>query len=58
MIADIKTRAIHRTKILEGQIRGLQRTQVAEMFEAGGDETDRAVSELLTVFELSRNRTA
>jgi DNA-binding FrmR family transcriptional regulator len=93
MIADIKKRALHRTKILEGQMRGLQkmvdaeeycvdiitqslaiekslrslnkllvenhlRTHVTEMFEAGGEETDRAVTELLTVFELSRNRTA
>jgi DNA-binding FrmR family transcriptional regulator len=93
MIADIKKRALHRTKILEGQMRGLQkmvdaeeycvdiitqslaiekslrslnkllvenhlRTHVTEMFESGGDETDKAVAELLTVFELSRNRTA
>jgi DNA-binding FrmR family transcriptional regulator len=93
MIADIKKRARHRTKILEGQMRGLQRmvdaeeycvdiitqslaiekslrslnkllvenhlrTHVTEMFEAGGDEADRAVDELLTVFELSRNRAA
>jgi DNA-binding FrmR family transcriptional regulator len=93
MIADIKKRALHRTKILEGQMRGLQRmvdaeeycvdiitqslaiekslrslnkllvenhlrTHVTEMFEAGGDEADRAVDELLTVFELSRNRAA
>lgn len=91
MIADIKKRALHRTRILEGQMRGLEkmihnedycmdiitqslaiqkslgslnkllvenhlRTHVAEMFEAGGDERERATEELLKIFELSRNR--
>jgi hypothetical protein len=32
------------------------RTHVTDMFEAGGDERDAAVAELLTVFELTNNR--
>ena len=91
MIADIKKRALHRTRILEGQMRGLEkmidnedycvdivtqslaiqkslgslnkllvenhlRTHVTQMFEAGGDERDLAIDELLKVFELSNNR--
>ena len=91
MIADIKKRALHRSHILQGQLRGLEkmidnedycvdiitqslaiqnslrslnkllvenhlRTHVTDMFEAGADERDAAVSELLTVFELTNNR--
>lgn len=91
MIADIKKRALHRTRILEGQMRGLEkmidaeeycvdivtqslaiqkslgslnkllvenhlRTHVADMFEAGGDQRERAIDELLKLFELSNNR--
>src|ERR1700712_2871784 len=91
MIADIKKRALHRTKILEGQLRGVEkmiddeaycvdiipqtlaiqkslsslnkllvenhlRTHVTEMFDSGGDEREAAVTELLTVFELTNNR--
>ncbi|HVX06396.1 metal-sensitive transcriptional regulator [Humibacter sp.] len=91
MIDDIKKRALHRTRILAGQLRGLEkmienedycvdiltqslaiqkslgslnkllvenhlRTHVTEQFEAGGDERERAVEELLRVFELSNNR--
>jgi len=91
MIADIKKRALHRSRILEGQMRGLQkmidnedycmdiitqslaiqkslgslnklivenhlRTHVTDMFEAGGEQKDRAIDELLKVFELSNNR--
>jgi DNA-binding FrmR family transcriptional regulator len=91
MIEDIKKRALHRSRILEGQMRGLQkmiddeeycvdiltqslaiqkslgslnkllvenhlRTHVTEMFEAGGDEANRAVTELVKVFELGNNR--
>jgi len=91
MIADIKKRALHRSRILEGQMRGLQkmidnedycmdiitqslaiqkslgslnklivenhlRTHVADMFDAGGEQKDRAIDELLKVFELSNNR--
>ena len=32
------------------------RTHVTHMFEAGGDERERATEELLKIFELSRNR--
>jgi CsoR family transcriptional regulator, copper-sensing transcriptional repressor len=32
------------------------RTHVTDMFEAGGDEREAAVTELLTVFELTNNR--
>ena len=91
MIEDIKKRALHRTRILEGQMRGLEkmieneeycvdiitlslaiqkslgslnkllvenhlRTHVTHQFEAGGEERDAAVTELLKVFELSNNR--
>ncbi|WP_460522805.1 metal-sensitive transcriptional regulator [Humibacter antri] len=91
MIEDIKKRALHRTRILSGQLRGLEkmienedycvdiitqslaiqkslgslnkllvenhlRTHVAEQFDAGGDQRERAVEELLRVFELSNNR--
>jgi DNA-binding FrmR family transcriptional regulator len=91
MIADIKKRALHRSRILQGQLRGLEkmidnedycvdiitqslavqkslrslnkllvenhlRTHVTDMFEAGGDERELAVTELLTVFELTNNR--
>ena len=91
MIEDIKKRALHRTRILQGQLRGLEkmidnedycvdiitqslavqkslrslnklivenhlRTHVTDMFDAGGDERERAVTELLTVFELTNNR--
>jgi DNA-binding FrmR family transcriptional regulator len=91
MIADIKKRALHRSRILEGQLRGLEkmieneeycvdiitqslaiqkslrslnkllvenhlRTHVSDMFEAGGQERDRALDELLRVYELENNR--
>ena len=91
VIEDIKKRALHRTRILAGQLRGLEkmienedycvdiltqslaiqkslgslnkllvenhlRTHVTAQFEAGGDERERAVEELLRVFELSNNR--
>lgn len=91
MIADIKKRALHRSRILQGQLRGLEkmidneeycvdiitqslavqkslrslnkllvenhlRTHVSDMFEAGGDEREAAITELLTVFELQNNR--
>ncbi|MCU1469941.1 MAG: hypothetical protein JWQ39_1090 [Glaciihabitans sp.] len=91
MIEDIKKRALHRSRILQGQLRGLEkmidneeycvdiitqslavqkslrslnkllvenhlRTHVTDMFEAGGDEREAAVNELLTVFELTNNR--
>ncbi len=32
------------------------RTHVTEMFDAGGQERDRAVDELLKVYELNNNR--
>ncbi|MDQ1527317.1 MAG: CsoR family transcriptional regulator, copper-sensing transcriptional repressor [Microbacteriaceae bacterium] len=32
------------------------RTHVTEMFEAGGEQKDLAVAELLKVFELNNNR--
>jgi len=88
VIEDIKKRALHRTRILEGQLRGLGkmieaedycmdiitqsraiqrsleslnrlllenhlRTHVTDMFEAGGDERDQAVTELLKAFDFS-----
>lgn len=91
MIADLKKRALHRSRILEGQMRGLQkmidnedycmdiitqslaiqkslgslnklivenhlRTHVSDMFEAGGEQQDVAIAELLKVFELNNNR--
>jgi DNA-binding FrmR family transcriptional regulator len=91
MIEDIKKRALHRSRILQGQLRGIEkmienedycvdiitqslavqkslrslnkllvenhlRTHVTDMFEAGGDQRETAVTELLTVFELQNNR--
>ncbi len=91
VIEDIKKRALHRVRILSGQLRGLEkmienedycidmitqslaiqkslgslnkllvenhlRTHVTAQFEAGGDDRERAVEELLRVFELSNNR--
>ena len=91
MIEDIKKRALHRSRILQGQLRGLEkmidneeycvdiitqslaiqkslrslnkllvenhlRTHVTDMFEAGGTEREAAVTELLTVLELTNNR--
>ncbi|QTX05093.1 metal-sensitive transcriptional regulator [Agromyces archimandritae] len=91
MIEDIKKRALHRTRIIEGQLRGIEkmienedycvdivtqslavqkslaslnkllvenhlRTHVTHMFEAGGDEREAAVTELVRIFELSNNR--
>lgn len=91
MLADLKKRVLHRSRILEGQMRGLQkmidnedycmdiitqslaiqkslgslnklivenhlRTHVTEMFEAGGEQQEVAIAELLTVFELNNNR--
>lgn len=91
MIDDIKKRALHRSKILQGQMRGLEkmieaddycvdiitqslaiqkslrslnkllvenhlRTHVTEMFDAGGEEREKAVAELLAVYELENNR--
>ena len=86
MIEDIKKRALHRTSILEGQLRGVARmiegeeycmdiitqsraiqrsleslnrlllenhlrTHVTHMFEAGGDDREQAVTELLKAFD-------
>lgn len=91
VIDDLKRRALHRARILEGQLRGLERmiddeeycvdivtqslaiqkslrslnkllvenhlrTHVTEMFEAGGEERQKAVDELLKVYELNNNR--
>ena len=91
MIEDIKKRALHRTKILQGQLRGVEkmienedycvdiitqslaiqsslrslnkllvenhlRTHVTDMFDAGGEEREKAMAELLAVFELKNNR--
>jgi DNA-binding FrmR family transcriptional regulator len=91
MIEDLKKRALHRARILEGQMRGLEkmidnedycvdiitqslavqkslaslnkllvenhlRTHVTDMFAAGGDQKDLAITELLRVFELDNNR--
>lgn len=91
MIDDLKKRALHRSRILEGQMRGLQkmienedycvdiitqslaiqkslgslnkllvenhlRTHVSDMFEAGGEQKDVAIAELLRLFELANNR--
>jgi DNA-binding FrmR family transcriptional regulator len=88
MIEDLKRRALHRSRILEGQMRGLQkmidnedycmdiitqslaiqkslgslnkllvenhlRTHVTEMFDAGGEQKDLAVAELLKIFDLN-----
>jgi CsoR family transcriptional regulator, copper-sensing transcriptional repressor len=93
MIADLKKRALHRARILEGQLRGLEkmiadeeycvdivtqslaiqkslkslnkllvenhlRTHVAEMFAAGGEQEQRAIDELLKVYELENNRSS
>jgi DNA-binding FrmR family transcriptional regulator len=87
MIDDLKKRALHRARILEGQLRGVTkmienedycvdiitqtlaiqkslrslnkllvenhlRTHVADMFAAGGESQEAAVTELLTVYEL------
>ncbi len=91
MIEDIKRRALHRTRIMEGQMRGLEKmienedycidiitqslaiqkslgslnkllvenhlqTHVTQMFDAGGQERQDAIAELLRVFELNNNR--
>ena len=32
------------------------RTHVSDMFEAGGDEREKAMAELLAVYELQQNR--
>ncbi len=91
MIADIKKRALHLSRIRQVQLRGLEkmsdneeycvdiitqslaiqkslrslnkllvenhlRTHVSDMYEAGGDQREAAVTELLTVFELQNNR--
>jgi DNA-binding FrmR family transcriptional regulator len=88
VIDDIKKRALHRTSILEGQLRGLAkmiesedycmdvitqsraiqrsleslnklllenhlRTHVTDMFDAGGDEREQAVAELLKAFDFA-----
>ena len=93
MIADIKKRALHRSRILQGQLRGVEkmiedeaycvdiitqtlaiqkslrslnkllvethlRTHVSHMFDEGGEEREKAVDELLAVFELQQNRGA
>jgi DNA-binding FrmR family transcriptional regulator len=89
VIEDIKKRALHRTSILEGQMRGVARmieneeycmdiitqsraiqrsleslnrlllenhlqTHVTHMFEAGGEEREKAVVELLKAFDFDR----
>lgn len=86
MIEDIKKRALHRTSILEGQLRGVARmveneeycmdiitqsraiqksldslnrllldnhlrTHVTDMFDAGGEQREQAVGELLKAFD-------
>ncbi len=91
MIDDIKKRSLHRARILQGQMRGIERmieadeycvdiitqslaiqkslrslnkllvenhlrTHVTDMFDAGGEEREKAVAELLAVFELQNNR--
>lgn len=91
MIDDIKKRSLHRARILQGQLRGIEkmiendeycvdiitqslavqkslrslnkllvenhlRTHVSDMFEAGGDEREKAMAELLAVYELQQNR--
>jgi DNA-binding FrmR family transcriptional regulator len=91
VIADIKKRALHRTRILEGQLRGVEkmieneeycmdiitqslaiqkslgslnklivenhlRTHVTALFDAGGEQREAAIDELLKVFELANNR--
>lgn len=87
VIDDIQKRALHRTSILEGQVRGLARmieseeycmdiiaqsravqralasldkllienhlrTHVTQMFEAGGEEREQAVAEMLKAYDL------
>lgn len=91
VIEDIKKRALHRSRILQGQLRGIEkmienedycvdiitqslavqkslrslnkllvenhlRTHVTDMFDVGGDEREKAMAELLAVFELKNNR--
>ena len=91
VIEDIKKRALHRSRILQGQLRGIEkmienedycvdiitqslavqkslrslnkllvenhlRTHVTDMFDAGGEEREKAMAELLAVFELKNNR--
>jgi len=91
VIDDIKKRALHRARILQGQLRGVEkmiddeaycvdiitqtlaiqkslgslnkllvenhlRTHVSHMFDRGGEEREKAVAELLSVFELQQNR--
>ena len=91
MIDDLKKRALHRSRILQGQMRGIEkmiegdeycvdiitqslaiqkslrslnkllvenhlRTHVTDMFDEGGEARERAVAELLAVFELENNR--
>lgn len=91
MIDDIKKRALHRSRILQGQLRGIEkmiendeycidiitqslavqkslrslnkllvenhlRTHVSDMFAAGGTEREKAMTELLAVYELKNNR--
>lgn len=91
VIEDIKKRALHRSRILQGQLRGIEkmienedycvdiitqslavqkslrslnkllvenhlRTHVTDMFDAGGEEREKAMGELLAVFELKNNR--
>ena len=91
VIEDIKKRSLHRTKIIEGQLRGIEkmienddycvdiitlslavqkslaslnkllvenhlRTHVTEMYDAGGEQREAAVAELVRIFELSNNR--
>jgi len=86
VIEDIKKRALHRTSILEGQLRGVARmveneeycmdiitqsraiqksldslnrllldnhlrTHVTDMFDAGGEQREQAVGELLKAFD-------
>ena len=93
MIDDLKKRALHRSKIIQGQLRGVEkmienedycvdiitqtlaiqkslrslnkllvenhlRTHVSHMFDEGGETREKAVDELLTVFELQQNRGA
>jgi DNA-binding FrmR family transcriptional regulator len=91
VIADIKKRALHRTRILEGQLRGLEKmienedycvdiitlslaiqkslgslnkllvenhlkTHVPDMFQAGDEQREQAITELVKIYELSKNR--
>jgi CsoR family transcriptional regulator, copper-sensing transcriptional repressor len=91
MIDDIKKRALHRSRILQGQLRGIEkmieadeycvdiitqslavqkslrslnkllvenhlRTHVTDMFEAGGEAREKAMAELIAVYELQQNR--